>query len=124
MKRLFLLACLVAACGASSKNEASDNSASRPEPSTKPVADEPVAKAEPTAPTHGVPCTQEVARVCPSGMVDSCGLQLTANHECVKADAKAGPVCEAEIALICPDDQVDICERKESAPTHHLCVLK
>ena len=110
---VFAIVVFVAACGSSSANQAGDD----------PVA-KPAAKEQTSAATAHASCDKEVERVCPDGMVDSCDLKLTANHECVKANAANGPVCEAEIATICPDGQVDICERREASPTHHLCVLK
>ncbi|MBS1119102.1 MAG: hypothetical protein H6Q90_1330 [Deltaproteobacteria bacterium] len=79
----------------------------------------------PTAPTAGagVPCEQEIARVCADGMVDGCGGSKTSVHVCVAADATAGPPCTQEVAKVCPAGQVDGCLQTPPTSLNHICVL-
>jgi hypothetical protein len=72
----------------------------------------------------GVPCEQEVARVCPDGMVDGCGGSKTIVHVCVAADATSGPPCTQEIAKVCPDGQTDGCLQTPPTSTSHICVVR
>lgn len=107
--KLFTIAMLAAlGCGGGKKSETTG-----PDTSTQP----PPASA-------GVPCEQEIARVCGDGMVDGCGAGLTTVHVCVAADAAAGPPCEQEIAQVCPDGQIDACLQTPMPATNHICVAK
>ncbi|MCP4467664.1 MAG: hypothetical protein GY813_13050 [Halieaceae bacterium] len=71
----------------------------------------------------GVPCEQEIARVCADGMVDGCAGELTLVHVCIAADETAGPPCTQEIAKQCPEGQTDGCLQTPATSLHHICVL-
>lgn len=72
-----------------------------------------------------LPCTEEIARVCPDGFVDGCMTQVVSHHECVARGATPGPLCTEEIAMACPPGQVDICRaRAAQNPSNHICILK
>ena len=68
----------------------------------------------------GVPCTQEIARVCPAGEVDGCSNQLTTVHACIATTTTAAVPCEQEIAAVCGEGLVDACTTKAAAT--HICV--
>lgn len=107
MKFLTILMVAALGCGGGKKSETGpDTSTSSPPPSA------------------GVPCEQEIARVCENGLVDGCGGGKTTVHVCVAADAAAGPPCEQEIALVCPDGQTDACLMTPAPAANHICVAK
>lgn len=109
--KLFTIAMLVAlGCGGGKK---ADTTTTTGDTST-----------QPPAPTAGVPCEQEIARVCENGMVDGCAGGKTTVHVCVAPDAEAGPPCEQEIAKVCPDGQIDACLQTPASAATHICVVK
>jgi hypothetical protein len=69
----------------------------------------------------GVPCAQEIALDCPSG-VDGCLNGQTSMHVCVAASAHAGPSCSQEVALECSAGEVDACTLSPAAAPNHICV--
>jgi hypothetical protein len=81
---------------------------------------------QPPAASAGVPCEQEIARVCENGTVDGCGDGKTTVHVCVAADASAGPPCEpgGQQALVCPEGQIDACRQTPASAANHICVVK
>ena len=111
MKRLGLLLFIVA-CGGASSN---DRSVSSPPPGSPDIAA--------TAPAGDVPCSQEVALECPTG-VDGCLKSLTSVHICVSQTAQAGPSCSQEIALSCGPGEVDACTLSPTVATVHVCVQR
>jgi hypothetical protein len=70
-----------------------------------------------------VPCSQEIALECASG-VDGCLNNQTSVHVCVSASATAGPSCSQEIALECPSGEVDACTLSPAAAANHICVRR
>ena len=109
MNKLFTIALLAAAlgCGGGKKADTTtaDDTSMQPPPASA-----------------GVPCEQEIARVCEDGMVDGCDGGKTTVHACVAPDAEAGPPCEQEIAQVCPDGQTDACLQTPAAAANHICV--
>jgi hypothetical protein len=103
-------------------------SGGKPAETTQPALVEPTGTGPDTstaAPTGaGVPCEQEIARVCGNGMVDGCQGNLTTTHVCVAANATAGPPCSQEVALQCPEGQTDACLMTPPAGATHVCVLR
>lgn len=71
----------------------------------------------------GVPCSQEIARECSSG-VDGCLRNLTTTHVCVSANAKTGASCSQEVAMQCGPGEIDACLLSPAPATHHICVVR
>lgn len=94
-------------------------------------SEEPVSPSEPVASPQGggVPCEQEIARVCGDGMRDGClvqdenGAPLTSYHVCIpETETSRSQPCEQEIMRECGDGLVDACTLTPPAAPTHICV--
>ncbi len=131
--RIVAVVVFLAACGGSKPSTAMPETGGDTPVSNTPsggdtsVANTPTSGDTPvgnTPSTAGVPCAQEIALACGSGLEDGCGRNVTTVHACIQTGAKSGPSCDAEIALSCPDGMADACSVTPPAATAHVCIRR
>jgi hypothetical protein len=94
--------------------------------SSSPATSESGTSAASEASPRGVPCENEIAKVCAEPMKDGCLVQIdgapaTLVHRCIHPATDAPP-CTQEIARQCPEGSTDACLESPAAAKHHLCV--